>query len=626
MGLRFAGRWLGRRPASTLEDIYLAIDTSGHPVYIDWCERHLLVIGESDSGKGSVLANLLVQVEPFAQAGLVRLYGIDLKAMELSMSRAMFQTVAVDVESAAELVTSFRNAMNQRAQDMAGNARAHTPTPNNPRNILVIDELAELFRQDAKVSRQFQHDLTAILGMGRATGNLLWGFSQNPRKDAIPIRDDFNGQMIAMRMGEAEAKMVLPSAALRVGAAPGLSPPLRREQAGCGTLPRRAPSCFARTGLTTRPYRGFPRPPKRSFSEAFGGRAAACGGLAGAVLPPPTFEQNGRDGMPSTARDWMLTISAEKHTQQDVEELLDVLGTYIFQQEEGGKTDYPHFQAFLQLQTPVRMETLKNKFKKAGFNDAHIEMRKGTVQDCVDYCSKEETRVDGPWRGGEIDLKDRQGSRSDLAELRQQIMDGATVSEVLLNDDACKAARYTRYLSELATARDRVKYGRQLRDITVHYLWGDPGVGKTKYIYDNNPIESIYRVTDYRHPWDEYEGQSVLVLDEFDSQFSWDQLLVFLDRYPVMLPARYNNHVACFTTVWIISNEPLSEQYPERTGEKRNALLRRISTNQRMLKGGELQAGELGTEHPEMGLLVKKEITVNTQDDLFKAAKQITEE
>ena len=72
--------------------------------------------------------------------------------------------------------------------------------------------------------------------------------------------------------------------------------------------------------------------------------------------------------MPSTARDWMLTISAEKHTRQDVEELLDILGAYIFQQEEGGKSDYPHFQAFLQLQTPVHMGTLTNKFKKAGFN------------------------------------------------------------------------------------------------------------------------------------------------------------------------------------------------------------------------------------------------------------------
>ena len=199
MGLQFAGRWFGRCPASTLESICLAVDTNGCPVYIDWCERHLLTIGESDSGKGSVLANLLVQVEPFAQAGLVRLYGIDLKAMELSMSRAIFQTVAIDVESAAELVSSFRNAMNQRARDMAG---------------------SELFRQDAKVSKQFQHDLTAVLGMGRATGNLVWGFSQNPRKEAIPIRDDFNGQTIAMRMGESEAKMMLPSAALRVGAAP----------------------------------------------------------------------------------------------------------------------------------------------------------------------------------------------------------------------------------------------------------------------------------------------------------------------------------------------------------------------------------------------------------------------
>ena len=33
--------------------------------------------------------------------------------------------------------------------------------------------------------------------------------------------------------------------------------------------------------------------------------------------------------MPSTARDWMLTISAEKHTRQDVEELLDILGIKI---------------------------------------------------------------------------------------------------------------------------------------------------------------------------------------------------------------------------------------------------------------------------------------------------------
>ena len=205
---------------STLRTSDLATDTSGYPVYINWSERHLLTIGESDAGKGSILANLLVQAEPFVQSGLVHLYGVDLKALELSMSHEVFRSVATDAKSALELVSAFRDAMTQRAQDMAGKARVHTPTADSPRNILVVDELAELFRQDTKVSKQFQHDLTAILGMGRATGNLLWGFSQNPRKEAIPVRDDFNGQMIAMRMGEAEAKMMLPSAALRVGAAP----------------------------------------------------------------------------------------------------------------------------------------------------------------------------------------------------------------------------------------------------------------------------------------------------------------------------------------------------------------------------------------------------------------------
>lgn len=153
MGFRFAGRWFGRRPASTLENICLATDTSGYPVYINWSERHLLTIGESDAGKGSILANLLVQAEPFVQSGLVHLYGVDLKALELSMSHEVFRSVATDAKSALELVSAFRDAMTQRAQDMAGKARVHAPTADSPRNILVVDELAELFRQDTKVSK-----------------------------------------------------------------------------------------------------------------------------------------------------------------------------------------------------------------------------------------------------------------------------------------------------------------------------------------------------------------------------------------------------------------------------------------------------------------------------------------
>lgn len=40
-------------------------------------------------------------------------------------------------------------------------------------------------------------------------------------------------------------------------------------------------------------------------------------------------------------------------------------------------------------------------------------------------------------------------------------------------------------------------------------------------------------------------------------------MLNYLDIYPLMLPARFNDKVACYDTVYITSNISLSEQYSE---------------------------------------------------------------
>ena len=57
-------------------------------------------------------------------------------------------------------------------------------------------------------------------------------------------------------------------------------------------------------------------------------------------------------------------------------------------------------------------------------------------------------------------------------------------------------------------------------------------------------------------------------------------MLNYLDRYPLLLPARYTDRVACFTKVYITSNLPLSGQYMlEQTRAKPvwEAFLRRIT-------------------------------------------------
>lgn len=289
------------------------------------------------------------------------------------------------------------------------------------------------------------------------------------------------------------------------------------------------------------------------------------------------------------SRDWMLTIRAAGHAENDVKTLFEKIGTgAVFQRETGKDTGYEHFQCFLQVKSPMRFSTLKNHLTAAGFKDAHIEPRQGSVADCVTYCTKSDTQAGSPVYVGKIEMKDQQGQRTDLIELREQILDGKSMQEVLLGDEDAKAAHCTRWLGELEAAYIHKEHGGKLRDLDVHYLYGSPGVGKTRYVYDHYPIEDIYRITDYKHPFDEYNRHKVLVLDEYDSQLPWEQLLCYLDRYPVTLPARYHNHQACFNTVWILSNLPLSLQYPDVVGERRLALLRRLTDCSRMTADGEM--------------------------------------
>lgn len=123
------------------------------------------------------------------------------------------------------------------------------------------------------------------------------------------------------------------------------------------------------------------------------------------------------------------------------------------------------------------------------------------------------------------------------------------------------------------------------REIEVAYIYGAPGTGKTRSIFEAHGAENICRVTNYRMgkgvSFDAYHGQNVLVFEEFNSQISIEEMLNYLDIYPLMLPARYSDRVACFTQVYITSNLPLEQQYPAIQRERPatwEAFLRRIQT------------------------------------------------
>lgn len=117
--------------------------------------------------------------------------------------------------------------------------------------------------------------------------------------------------------------------------------------------------------------------------------------------------------------------------------------------------------------------------------------------------------------------------------------------------------------------------------------------------------KDIFRVSNYEHPFDDYEGQPVLVLDEFNSQLQFQLMLNILDRYPCKLPCRYRDAWAGWTEVWIVSNKSLPQQYEGVDEQIRPALDRRISEVLKMLGDGSTVSQDdiEKTEDDEWGFL-----------------------
>lgn len=71
----------------------------------------------------------------------------------------------------------------------------------------------------------------------------------------------------------------------------------------------------------------------------------------------------------------------------------------IYQIERCPKTNRLHYQGYIEF---VGKKTYSFVHKKLdGLSTAHLECRRGTQRDAIEYCAKSESKVLGPWEIGE---------------------------------------------------------------------------------------------------------------------------------------------------------------------------------------------------------------------------------
>lgn len=301
----------------------------------------------------------------------------------------------------------------------------------------------------------------------------------------------------------------------------------------------------------------------------------------------------------ASSRKWLVTINnPEEHgfTHEKIKEIMSkVRGKSLYWcmcDEEGDECETRHTHifiyrngAFTYLQIDAlfpkmhrdncygscsenRAYVLKDgpKFNKAEDGTYHYKDSKGKLHVGTNFTDTFYESGDCPVEGA--------ASTGAADAIVTMIRDGRTTDEII---DMVPAA----YRSIEDIERTRAVYRDQdftnkWRDLQVTYIFGKTGTGKTRSVMEKYGYASCYRVTDYKHPFDNYDGQDVLIFEEFRGSLKHGDMLVYLDGYPVRLPCRYFNRTACFTKVFIISNIPPDDQYPNIDTESREAFYRRI--------------------------------------------------
>ena len=253
--------------------------------------------------------------------------------------------------------------------------------------------------------------------------------------------------------------------------------------------------------------------------------------------------------------------------------------------EKGKQEETEHDHLFKLFENYV----WRTKIQKV-FPHCHIQFCDAEPQYIDDYVEKkgkqkdtekEETKIEGyQFSYGDLPKKKKregQGKRTDLDKLKSLILDGKSNAEIYnINAD------YMKYCNSIDRVRNDLltdKYKKTWRDLEVHYIFGKSGTGKTRYVMEKYGYENVYRITDYEHPWDGYNNQKVVVFEEFRSSLKIQDMLNYLDGYPLSLPSRYANRQACFVIVYIITNIGIEEQFAsvqENHLETYQAFLRRI--------------------------------------------------
>lgn len=263
--------------------------------------------------------------------------------------------------------------------------------------------------------------------------------------------------------------------------------------------------------------------------------------------------------MGERGRAWCFTLN--NYNEEHEKLLKNILCQYMIYGKEIGELGTPHLQGYVYFKSARTFSSLKKKFGSL----FHIERAKGTVEQNIDYCSKD---------GSIVELGTAPMSRKRKGEVEQDRW-----------EDIWKAAKEGRV--EDIPARERVMCYNKIRKIEKDYLkpeavakevnvyWGATGTGKSHRAWDEAGLDAYPKDPRVKF-WEGYQGHENVVMDEFRGAIDISHMLRWLDKWPVIIENKGGSCVLKARRIWITSNLHPIDWYPDLDEETKKALLRRL--------------------------------------------------
>jgi len=236
-------------------------------------------------------------------------------------------------------------------------------------------------------------------------------------------------------------------------------------------------------------------------------------------------------------------------------------GVYaVFQLESCPQTGRRHVQGYVRFSQSIRMGALQRAMP-----GGHFEGAKAKEAENIKYCSKDESRVDGPWSYGE---PAQPGKRSDLATVRELVASGASMRVIVPQVNS---------LQSIKTAEVLFKYMEKPRDFKPEVRWyfGSTGSGKTRSAIEEFP-EAWISARNLKW-WEGYDAHEVVIVDDFRRDFcTFHELLRIVDRYPFRVETKGSSRQLLAKVIIITCPWSPAELYESRGVEDVGQLVRRI--------------------------------------------------